>query len=87
MGIAVGSSKTGLASEPNIVPLIDVLLVLIIIFMVIAPRIPTGLPALVPQPAAQARKSRQPDAVVVQIMQGGKIMINDEQNTWDTLGP
>ncbi|MGH9705664.1 MAG: ExbD/TolR family protein, partial [Candidatus Acidiferrales bacterium] len=36
MGMAVGG-KQGSMSEPNIVPLIDVLLVLIIIFMVITP--------------------------------------------------
>jgi biopolymer transport protein TolR len=88
MGIAVSSNRSGLASEPNIVPLIDVLLVLIIIFMVITPKTPTGLPTLTPQPeTSQMPKSSQPDAVVVQIMQGGKIMINGDQSTWDTLGP
>jgi len=34
MGMATGGSKGGPVSDPNIVPLIDVLLVLIIIFMV-----------------------------------------------------
>ena len=50
MGLTVGGNK-GVAAEPNIVPLIDVLLVLIIIFMVITPSDSKGLPALVPQPA------------------------------------
>jgi len=39
----------GQRCEINITPMIDVLLVLIIIFMVITPITPTGLPALVPQ--------------------------------------
>jgi len=50
MGIDVGGESGGALSSPNVVPLIDILLVLIIIFMVITPPIPQGLAALVPQP-------------------------------------
>ena len=50
MGMQV-STGGGAMSEPNVVPFIDVLLVLIIIFMVITPLTPKGLEALVPQPA------------------------------------
>jgi biopolymer transport protein ExbD/biopolymer transport protein TolR len=39
-----------IASEINVTPLIDVLLVLLIIFMVIVPVTPRGLNSLVPQP-------------------------------------
>jgi biopolymer transport protein TolR len=88
MGMAVGGGKGGPVSEPNIVPLIDVLLVLIIIFMVITPRTPTGLNTLVPQPPPPNQK-QQPDdnkTIVVQVMQNGKIQINQDQTTWDTLG-
>src|SRR5271154_6721999 len=88
MGMAVGESK-GVVSEPNIVPLIDVLLVLIIIFMVITPRTPTGLPTLVPQPPPPDAKPQPPDdrTIVVQVLAGGKIMINQDQSDWNTLGP
>jgi len=88
MGMSVGGNK-GSMSEPNIVPLIDVLLVLIIIFMVITPRTPTGLDTLVPQPPPPNQK-QQPDdnrTIVVQVMQNGKIMINQDATTWDLLGP
>ena len=37
MGMAVGGKKGGAMAEMNIVPLIDILLVLLIIFMVISP--------------------------------------------------
>jgi biopolymer transport protein TolR len=89
MGMAVGGSKSGPVSEPNIVPLIDVLLVLIIIFMVITPRTPTGLPTLVPQPPPPDAKPQPPDdrTIVVQVLAGGKIMINQDQSDWNTLGP
>jgi biopolymer transport protein TolR len=86
MGMAAGS-KGGTISDPNIVPLIDVLLVLIIIFMVITPTVPTGLPTLVPAPAQSKSEPPDPDTIVVQVMQGGKLMINQDQCDWDTLGP
>lgn len=87
MGMSVGGNK-GSMSEPNIVPLIDVLLVLIIIFMVITPRTPTGLDTLVPQPPPPNQK-QQPDdnrTIVVQVQQNGKLMINQDSTTWDQLG-
>jgi biopolymer transport protein ExbD len=88
MGIVVGGARGGPVSDPNIVPLIDVLLVLIIIFMVITPTVPTGLPPLVPQPPSLQSKAEPPNphTVVVQVMQGGKLMINQEQSDWNTLG-
>jgi biopolymer transport protein TolR len=88
MGMSVGENK-GSISEPNIVPLIDVLLVLIIIFMVITPRTPTGLSTIVPQPSPpdQKQQTSHDDTIVVQVQQGGKVLINQDNFTWDTLGP
>ena len=87
MEIAVRENENGPGADPNIVPLIDVLLVLIIIFMVITPKVPTGLPVLVPQPPSQLKpEPPQPDTVVVQVMQDGELMINQEQSDWDALG-
>ncbi len=87
MAISLGGAK-GAMSEPNIVPLIDVLLVLIIIFMVITPRTPTGLDTLVPQPAPPNQKTEEPDnrTIVVQVLNGGKLMINQDPATWNDLG-
>ena len=85
MGMAVGGSKHGPVSDPNIVPLIDVLLVLIIIFMVITPKVPTGLPTLVPPPQSKPEPPN-PRMIAVQVMQGGKLMINQDQSDWNALG-
>jgi biopolymer transport protein TolR len=89
MAMAVGGKK-GVMAEPNIVPLIDVLLVLIIIFMVITPTTPKGLDALVPQPSPPNQpenKELLAKTIVVQITAGGKVLINQDETTWDQLGP
>jgi len=77
-------------SEPNIVPLIDVLLVLIIIFMVITPTTPKGMDALVPQPTPPNQKQNEDllnKTIVVQVTNGGKVLINQDPSNWDQLGP
>jgi biopolymer transport protein ExbD len=87
MGMQVGNNE-GAMSEPNVVPFIDVLLVLIIIFMVITPLTPKGLEALIPQPAPPDQQPSAADqrTVVVSIEQGGAMMINQDPTTLDDLG-
>ena len=55
----------GIASDINVTPLIDVLLVLLIIFMVIVPVVPKGLDALVPQPPKQPQLTKPDDRTIV----------------------
>src|SRR5579875_4191546 len=88
MPIQVGGKK-GQMSDPNVVPLIDVLLVLIIIFMVITPTTPKGLQAQVPQPAPpNQQQAPSPErTIVVQVLNDGSLKINQEPVTWDQLGP
>jgi biopolymer transport protein TolR len=87
MGMSVGQ-KGGTMAEMNIVPLIDILLVLLIIFMAISPTISMGLDALVPQPAppnAPQDVVTQQATIVVQVFGDGKLKINEENATWDGL--
>ncbi|HUL34509.1 MAG TPA: biopolymer transporter ExbD [Candidatus Eisenbacteria bacterium] len=88
MGMDVGSSSGSMAS-PNVVPLIDILLVLIIIFMVITPLTPKGLDTLVPQPSPNQQQNQELEnkTVVVQVLKDNKLKINNEDTTWDGLGP
>ena len=89
MGMEVGSKKGAMASM-NVVPLIDILLVLLIIFMVITPLTPKGLEALVPQPAPPNQKNQdqiQAKTIVVQVLDNNKLKINEDDATWETLGP
>src|SRR5260370_16752986 len=90
MGMDVGGKSGGEMATMNVVPLIDILLVLIIIFMVITPLTPKGLDALVPQPAPpnqQQQPQTMQKTIVVQILDTGKLKINEEEATWDSLGP
>jgi biopolymer transport protein TolR len=63
----VGDSST-MSSQINLTPMIDVLLVLLIIFMVIAPVLPRGESAHVPQPARN--DSSRNDSVVLELLKG-----------------
>src|SRR6266478_4808095 len=74
MGMDVGGDKGGAMATPNVVPLIDILLVLIIIFMVITPLTPKGLDTLVPQPSPNQQ-------------QNVELENNNEDTTWEGLGP
>jgi biopolymer transport protein TolR len=48
MGMSVGSGAGGVKAEPNVVPMIDVMLVLLIIFMVVTPALAAGFQAIPP---------------------------------------
>lgn len=89
MAMSMGGRKGGPTSDINMTPMIDILLVLIIIFMVITPMTPHGLSALVPQPPKDKKQQPQDNnrTVVVQVLDGGVVKINQTPVSWDQLGP
>ena len=48
MGMAVGSGEGGYVADINVTPMVDVMLVLLIIFMVIAPMLQSGVSVVLP---------------------------------------
>lgn len=83
MGIAVGSNR-GIFVEMNVVPLIDVLLVLLVIFMII-PHKQAGMMAKLPQAAESGRVDPQPSVIVMQVLVDGSLRINHEAVGWEAL--
>lgn len=83
MGVSVGSARHGAIAEMNVVPLIDILLVLLIIFMVISPHVPVGLPAVLPESATPPSPPQlMRDPVVVQVLADGSLRINSDPVPW-----
>jgi biopolymer transport protein TolR len=77
MGMSTGAK--GQNSEINVTPMIDVLLVLIIIFMVITPITPRGLPALLPQSAPETTPPDPPQHdIVITVLADRQVSLNQE---------
>jgi biopolymer transport protein ExbD len=81
MGMLVGGKRDTI-TEMNVVPLIDILLVLLVIFMVIPHT--RGLKAEIPQPTDTV-VVEPPSIIVVQVLADGTLRINQEPVAWDSL--
>lgn len=63
-------------AEINVVPYIDVMLVLLIIFMVTAPLLKQGVDVDLPQAPAKALDVNSPEPVVISVDQQGRYFVN-----------
>ena len=83
MGMSVSSS--GVKAEPNVVPMIDVMLVLLIIFMVVVPSIAAGFTATPPQGINLRTHPEEDTDQVLGIDKDGQYYINKKPISPDTL--
>lgn len=70
--------KKPLMGEINVVPYIDVMLVLLIIFMVTAPLLSQGVKVNLPQAAAEPIEDENMDPFVVTVDAEGNYYLNDD---------
>lgn len=76
----------GYTSEPNLTPMIDVLLVLLIIFMVIIPMGRKAFDAQLPDPTAPPPpKNQKVNQIVLEVNPGGEYLINKAPVAKDQL--
>ena len=73
-----GGRRRAAMSQINVTPLVDVMLVLLIIFMVTAPLLTSGVPLDLPDSRANALAQQQ-DQVTVSMTADGKVWFNDEE--------
>ncbi len=68
----------GLQNEPNVTPMIDVLLVLLVIFMMIIPMSRKAIDTQLPDPTPQPPSNVIPDQIVLEVLPDDRFAINKE---------
>ncbi len=81
-----GNSLHRPLSDINVTPLVDVMLVLLIVFMVTAPMLATGLKVDLPQ-AKSAQPVNPKDPIVVSVTSDGHVALGTDTMTVDELVP
>ena len=72
----MASSKRRLAAEINVVPYIDVMLVLLVIFMVTAPMLTQGVKVELPEANAKILDTKKDEPLIVSIKPDGSLYLN-----------
>jgi biopolymer transport protein TolR len=76
MSAGNSAGRTAVKSEPNVVPMIDIMLVLLIIFMIVTPLLASGFKATMPKADNLDDSPEQEDEVILGIDEGGRFFLN-----------
>jgi len=80
-----GAGQTSVKSEPNVVPMIDIMLVLLIIFMIVTPLIAAGFKATLPKGKNLDPRPEGENEVVLGIDQAGNYFLDGRSLPSGTL--
>ena len=70
------AGQTAVKAEPNVIPMIDIMLVLLIIFMIVTPLIANGFQATMPSGVNLDKRPEGDDEVILGIDQAGGYFLN-----------
>jgi biopolymer transport protein ExbD len=79
MAMAVGGGSGGVKSDINVTPLVDVMLVLLIIMMIVAPMLQKGVDVRLPVAANSSDKPETQDQTVLAIKADKTLYVNGVQ--------
>ncbi len=87
MAMGGGNERGGLTNAPNVTPMIDVLLVLLIIFMIVVPMSRKAIDIQLPDPTQQTPPDSKPqDQIVLEVLPGQQFAVNKQPVTKAQLG-
>ena len=76
MSMDVGGSKGGIKADINVTPLVDVMLVLLIIMMLVAPMLQQGVSVKLPQSSHRVDKPETQEQTVIAIAANRNLYLN-----------
>ena len=86
MSMDLGGAKGGIKSDINVTPLVDVMLVLLIIMMLIAPLLQQGVAVKLPYANNTVDKPETQGQTVIAITEGKAVFLNAKPIKADELG-
>jgi biopolymer transport protein TolR len=85
MAMSTTDSSGGIQSEPNVIPMIDIMLVMLIIFMVSQPLSRMALDVQVPPQEQQTKSDAKSNQIVLELTADGGYAINTQPVPVDQL--